>query len=88
MLQRPHFFPKVKPSSVAQTAHCVRIILCMVKIARGQPYDANALEQQPLLVSYRTLAHAACRVHFVSRIRVLSWWATSFSIRLHSAERI
>ena len=26
MLQRPHFLPKDKPSSVAQTAHCVRII--------------------------------------------------------------
>ena len=26
MLQRPHFFPNDKPSSVAQTAHCVRII--------------------------------------------------------------
>ena len=26
MLQRPHFLPKVKPSSVAQTAHFVRII--------------------------------------------------------------
>ena len=26
MLQRPHFFPKDKPRSVAQTAHCVRII--------------------------------------------------------------
>ena len=32
MLQRPHFLPKDSPSSVAQTAHCVRIIF-----ARGQP---------------------------------------------------
>ena len=28
---RPHFFPKDKPSSVAQAAHCVRIILYVVK---------------------------------------------------------
>ena len=27
VLQRPHFLPNVRPSSVAQTAHCVRIIL-------------------------------------------------------------
>jgi len=27
VLQRPHFLPKVKPSSVAQTAHFVRIIV-------------------------------------------------------------
>jgi len=35
MLQRPHFLPKESPSSVAQTAHCVRIILCMVKSLGG-----------------------------------------------------
>ena len=28
VLQRPHFLPNDKPSSVAQTAHCVRIISC------------------------------------------------------------
>ena len=37
MLQRPHFLPNDKPSSVAQTAHCVRIILCMVKSLGGSP---------------------------------------------------
>ena len=35
VLQRPHFFPNDKPSSVAQTAHCVRIILRMVQSLGG-----------------------------------------------------
>ena len=37
MLQRPHFLPKDKPRSVAQTAHCVRIILYLVKSLGGSP---------------------------------------------------
>jgi len=30
VLQRPHFLPLVKPRSVAQTAHCVRIIVLII----------------------------------------------------------
>ena len=46
MLQRPHFLPKVKPRSVAQTAHCVRIILYVVKSLGGSP-----AMQKPLSLS-------------------------------------
>jgi len=36
VLQRPHFLPEVSPSSVAQTAHCVRIISCgQLRALRG-----------------------------------------------------
>ena len=45
-LQRPHFFPKVRPSGAAQTAHCVRIILYMVKSSRQLP-TTTALEVWP-----------------------------------------
>ena len=64
MLQRPHFLPKVSPSSVAQTAHCVRIILYMDKSLGGSP-TTKALE--PLagmlfLVSYRPASIARRRI--------------------------
>ena len=54
------FLPEDKPSSVAQTAHCVRIIFCMVQSLGGSPamqkFNAsrrrlNASALQPLLNS-------------------------------------
>ena len=60
MLQRPHFLPKVSPSSVAQTAHCVRIIFYVVESRGGQPYDAKSLSTKAglRLVPIRTLARS------------------------------
>ena len=54
------FLALVKPRSVAQTAHCVRIILYMVKSLGGSPYDAKASEGTFafLLVSYMPLANS------------------------------
>ena len=52
---KPHFLPKVSPSSsVAQTAHCVRIILYMGKSLGGSRMD----KRRPV-----TKAHS-CRAAF------------------------
>ena len=59
MLQRPHFLPNDKPSSVAQTAHCVRIILYMVKSLGGSPTMQSLQQQQKKLAS--ALHDASCR---------------------------
>ena len=60
MLQRPHFLPKVSPSSVAQTAHRVRIILYMVK-SLGQPYDAKCLQKGSSCLLASVLQAASAR---------------------------
>ena len=52
MLQRPHFFPKESPRSVAQTAHCVRIISYMVKALGGSP----AMQSPPEALSIESLS--------------------------------
>ena len=39
MLQRPHFLPKDSPSSVAQTAHCVRIISTYKRAVGSLAYE-------------------------------------------------
>ena len=41
--------PKVKPSSVAQTAHCVRIIVYVVKALGGSPTMQNACKKPRVL---------------------------------------
>jgi hypothetical protein len=53
VLQRPHFLPKDSPSSVAQTAHCVRIISYMVKSLGGSPTMPKGLKKprQAMLAS-------------------------------------
>ena len=58
MLQRPHFLPKVSPRSVAQTAHCVRIIFYMVK-SLGGSLDAVDAKGAFLASGRKTLAFLA-----------------------------
>ena len=50
MLQRPHFLPNDKPSSVAQTAHCVRIILYVVKSLGGSPTMQKPVDVRRLML--------------------------------------
>ena len=47
MLQRPHFLPDDRPRSVAQTAHCVRIILGLVRCFWGSPSRCFGLLSRP-----------------------------------------
>ena len=57
-----HFLPKDRPSSAAQTAHCVRIILYVVESRGGSHCDAKAPPAAPaLLVPYLLpLANSLC----------------------------
>ena len=68
MLQRPHFLPKVSPRSVAQTAHCVRIILYM-----GKSLGAASTRQRERRASGRkTLALDGTRRAAASYMRVVA----------------
>ena len=63
MLQRPHFLPKDSPSSVAQTAQCVRIILYVVESRGGSPAmqkHSRGAKKLALLVPYLPLANSMC----------------------------
>ena len=55
MLQRPHFFPNDKPSSVAQTAHCVRIIQ---QVGRPDSVVASSFASRAELAYSHTLGYS------------------------------